>query len=151
MSMRDLFLNSIDESKYMSLVYETKGNPSKITFFTNDTNNNDCEGNISENNEILSMTISNNSQSKRLNFDKNNLSINFNFIKNSNNNSSLSKLEKLVEILDLEISKNPSENYINIEELDAESRGNGNNIAKINFIDKNGEKSDFNIFIKGVY
>ncbi|KZX12677.1 Brix domain-containing protein [Methanobrevibacter filiformis] len=124
MSIRDLFLkaHSVDENSLI-LVYENKGNPSKITFY----NENGDEG--------LSLIISAKITKERLNIDTNYLKLQCDF----------PKLEVLSEIMNIPTGKNIVGNYIHIK-----SSNKNDNIAIIEFYNNKDSKIDFEIAIKKI-
>jgi len=123
-SMRDVLLKTLElEEDYIAIVNEIKGNPSKITFY-------DSNGNIK-----IAILISANLSNERLHINTKDLKIKSNY----------KKLSILSDILNLKIDEDLKENYIHIEKTDEDS-----NIARINFYNKFGNLSDFQIFIKKV-
>jgi U3 small nucleolar ribonucleoprotein protein IMP4 len=131
MNMRDLFLKS-SQLNYDStiMVYETKGNPSKITFFSNDGN------------EKLAILVSVNTTNDRLNIDTNELKFKCNF----------QELAIFGDILSLENSFFVKNNYIRIQKVNDNDSFNSkmNKIAIINFYNRDGNKTDLQIAVKKI-
>ena len=123
-SIHDLLVKAkqTDENGLI-LVYEIKGNPSKITFLDK----------LGE--EIFNIQISAEINNTRLNIQPSKLKI----------KSQYPKLNPLIKILDLEEDKNPKENYIHFKPID-----NNNFLAEINFYNKFGEKLDLKINVKKI-
>ncbi|KZX10042.1 hypothetical protein [Methanobrevibacter curvatus] len=123
-SLRDLGLKSEDLGhKYVLLVYELEGNPSKLSFFTNDGN------------EILSLKITAKISNERLFIKPKELK--FKFI--------LPGLEFLKTFFDFPLDSNIFSNSIEINESK-----NLDEIANISFINDKGEKSKFEITIRRI-
>ena len=123
MNMRELLLKALEVDEVnLAIVNEIKGNPSKITFYSN-------------NGEVLlvlliSITMDNN---EKLNIAPSQLKI----------VSSVDKLNVLSDILDLELVDRAEDNFIIIsrdEDL----------VAKINFVNKFGDKLNFQINVKKI-
>ena len=123
MNMRELLLKALEVDEVnLAIVNEIKGNPSKITFYSN-------------NGEVLlvlliSITMDNN---EKLNIAPSQLKI----------VSSFDKLNVLSDILDLELVDRAEDNFIIIsrdEDL----------VAKINFVNKFGDKLNFQINVKKI-
>ena len=132
MNMRDLFLKS-SQLNYCStmIVYEIKGNPSKITFFSNDGD------------EKLAILVS-------VNITKDRLNINTNEIKVKSNCPELSILG---EILGFENSYIVKNNYIDIQKEDNNNQNFDSKmgkIATIDFYNKYGDKTNLQIFVKKI-
>jgi U3 small nucleolar ribonucleoprotein protein IMP4 len=124
MSMRDLCLKSSEFNKNLIfLLYETKGNPSKITFLSNDGE------------EKLSLLISAKSTKSYIN-------INHDQLKFKSDNK---RFDIVGDILSLEKGKSSYTNYINIR-----SSNKNNNIAIIDFYNNEGSKLDLEIAIKKI-
>lgn len=123
MNFREVLLKSYEvEEKYIAIVNEIKGNPSRITFYSN-------------NGEIyLIVLISVSLSNERLHIIPKDLKI----------ISKVKKLDILSKILDLELVDNADNNYILI------SKDENEFIAKINFINKNSKETDLQINIKKI-
>ena len=108
MNMRELLLKALQLDEFnLAIVNEIKGNPSKITFYSN-------KGEV-----LLVILISASIENERLNIAPSKLRI----------VSDIDELNVLGEILDIELAENADCNYIHItasEDL----------VAKINFINK---------------
>ncbi|MDR0900713.1 MAG: ribonucleotide-diphosphate reductase subunit beta [Methanobrevibacter sp.] len=134
MSMRDLQLKSKGLNyNSICLVYEMKGNPSKISFFSN------------EGEELLVILGSINTTNERLHIKTDEIAIKCDF----------PELEALADILNIKIGENPKENYIFIEKIDDDYEYEGNEeynkkIAKIHFFNKFGEDTGLKIAIRKV-
>ena len=122
MNMRELLLKALQLDEFnLAIVNEIKGNPSKITFYSN-------KGEV-----LLVILISASIENERLNIAPSKLRI----------ISDIDELNVLGEILDIELAENADCNYIHItasEDL----------VAKINFINKFGDKTNFQINVKKV-
>ncbi|WP_297825611.1 Brix domain-containing protein [uncultured Methanobrevibacter sp.] len=122
MNMRELLLKALQLDEFnLAIVNEIKGNPSKITFYSN-------KGEV-----LLVILISASIENERLNIAPSKLRI----------VSDIDELNVLGEILDIELAENADCNYIHItasEDL----------VAKINFINKFGDKTNFQINVKKV-
>ena len=122
MNMRELLLKALQLDEFnLAIVNEIKGNPSKITFYSNN-------GEV-----LLVILISASIENERLNIAPSKLRI----------VSDIDELNVLGEILDIELAENADCNYIHItasEDL----------VAKINFINKFGDKTNFQINVKKV-
>lgn len=131
MNMRDLFLKS-SQMNYDStvLIYEIKGNPSKITFFSNDGE------------KKLSILVSVNTTKDRLNINTNEIKI----------KSNCPELAILGDILGFENSYLVKNNYIKIQKV--EDNGDFDSkidkIATIDFYNKYGNKTDLQIMVKKI-
>ena len=122
MNMRDLLLKALAEDEVnLAVVNEIKGNPSKITFYSN-------KGDI-----LLTILISVTTTNERLNISPSQLKI----------VSEVQELNCLSDILGFELVDNAEDNYIHISQDD-------NLIAKINFINKFGDNTDFQINVKKI-
>ena len=123
--MRDLFLKS-SQLKHNStaLIYETKGNPSKITFFSNTD-------------EKLSILISANTTKDRLNINTNQIKV----------KSNCPELNTLTEILGFEKTHLAKNNYIHIQK---NNKPETNKIATIDFYNKHGDKTPLQIIVKKI-
>lgn len=123
MNMRELLLRALDEDEInLAIVNEIKGNPSRITFYSN-------KGEV-----LITVLISVTTTNERLNISPSKLKI----------VSEVQKLNCLSDILGFELVDKAEENYINITD------GYDDLIAKINFINKFGDKIDFQINIKKI-
>jgi U3 small nucleolar ribonucleoprotein protein IMP4 len=123
MNMRELLLRALDEDEInLAIVNEIKGNPSRITFYSN-------KGEV-----LITVLISVTTTNERLNISPSKLKI----------VSEVQKLNCLSDILGFELVDKAEENYINI------INGYDDLVAKINFINKFGDKTDFQINIKKI-
>ena len=123
MNMRELLLKALEEDEInLAIVNEIKGNPSRITFYSN------------KGDELLRILISVTTTNERLNISPSELKI----------VSDVESLNVLSDILGFELVDKAEENYIHI------SNGYDDLIAKINFINKFGDKTDFQINIKKI-
>lgn len=123
MNMRELLIKALDEDEVnLAIVNEIKGNPSKITFYSN-------KGDV-----LLTILISVTTTNERLNISPSQLKI----------VSDVQKLNCLSDILGFELVEKAEDNYIHISSDDNDL------IARINFINKFGDKSDFQINIKKI-
>jgi len=121
--MRELLLKALDEDEVnLAIVNEIKGNPSRITFYSN-------KGDV-----LLTILISVTTTNERLNISPSQLKI----------VSEVQKLNCLSDILGFQLTDKADENYIHI------TGGYEDLIAKINFINKFGDKTDFQINIKKI-
>ena len=122
MNMRELLLKALElEEVNLAVVNEIKGNPSKITFYSN------------KGEELLTILISVVLETEKLNIAPSNLKI----------VSEVEKLDKLSEILSFEKVDIAKENYMLISQDD-------DLVAKINFINKFGDKVKFQINVKKI-
>ncbi len=122
MNMRELLLRALDEDEVnLAIVNEIKGNPSKITFYSN------------KGEELLIILITASISNERLNIAPSKLKV----------VSDVSELNCLSDILGFELVDSAEDNYIHISEDD-------DLIAKINFINKFGDKTDFQINVKKI-
>lgn len=123
MNMRELLLRALDEDEVnLAIVNEIKGNPSRITFYSN-------KGEV-----LLTILISVTTTNERLNISPSQLKI----------VSEVQKLNCLSDILGFELVDKADGNYIHITD------GYEDLIAKINFINKFGDKLDFQINVKKI-
>lgn len=123
MNMREILLKALyEEEVNLAIVNEIKGNPSRITFYSN-------EGEL-----LLIILISVNTTNDRLNISPSQLKI----------VSEIKELNCLSDILGFELVDEADKNYIHI------TNGNEDSLGKINFINKFGEKTDFQINIKKI-
>ena len=122
MNMRELLLKALQLDEFnLAIVNEIKGNPSKITFYSN-------KGEV-----LLVILISASIENERLNIAPSKLRI----------VSDIDELNVLGEILDIELAENADCNYIHIT-------ANEDLVAKINFINKFGDKTKFKNKVKKV-
>ena len=122
MNMRELLLKALElEEINLAVVNEIKGNPSKITFYSN-------KGEV-----LLVILISVVLESEKLNIAPSKLKI----------VSNMEKLNVLSDILGLELVDKAEDNFILISQDE-------NLIAKINFINKFGDKINFQINVKKI-
>ena len=122
MNMRELLLKALElEEVNLAVVNEIKGNPSKITFYSN-------KGEV-----LLVILISVVLESEKLNIAPSKLKI----------VSNMEKLNVLSDILGLELVDKAEDNFILISQDE-------NLIAKINFINKFGDKLNFQINVKKI-
>ncbi len=122
MNMRELLLKALELDEFnLAVVNELKGNPSKITFYSN-------KGEV-----LLVILIGASLEFDKLNIAPSKLKI----------VSQVKKLDVLSEILDIELADKAEDNYILISSDD-------DLIAKINFINKFGDKTNFQINVKKI-
>ncbi len=134
MSMRELQLKSATSGlRNIALVYEMKGNPSKITFFSNDGD------------ELLVILGSVNTTNRRLHIKTSELSF----------KSEIPELEILSEILPIdESNKDYNKNHIQVEKLDYEYDDEvedfNKRIATIHFYNRDGEDTGLKINVRKI-
>ncbi|MEA4957272.1 hypothetical protein SDC9_08423 [bioreactor metagenome] len=134
MSMRELQLKSATSGlRNIALVYEMKGNPSKITFFSNDGE------------ELLVILGSVNTTNRRLHIKTSELSF----------KSEIPELEILSEILPIdESNKDYNKNHIHVEKLDYEYDDEvedfNKRIATIHFYNRDGEDTGLKINVRKI-
>ena len=122
MNMRELLLKAIELDEFnLAIVNEIKGNPSKITFYSN-------KGEV-----LLVILISASIENETLNIAPSKLKI----------VSEVERLNALSEILDIELVDKAEDNYILISNSD-------DLVAKINFINKFGDQIKFQINVKKI-
>ncbi len=122
MNMRELLLKALELDEFnLAVVNELKGNPSKITFYSN-------KGEV-----LLVILIGASLEFEKLNIAPSKLKI----------VSHVKKLDVLSEILDIELADKSEDNYILISSDD-------DLVAKINFINKFGDKTNFQINVKKI-
>lgn len=122
MNMRELLLKALELDEFnLAVVNELKGNPSKITFYSN-------KGEV-----LLVILIGASLEFEKLNIAPSKLKI----------VSNVKKLDVLSEILDIELADKAEDNYILISSDD-------DLVAKINFINKFGDKTNFQINVKKI-
>ena len=123
MNMRELLLKALEVDEFnLAIVNEIKGNPSKITFYSNSG-------------EVLlvlliSISMDNN---EKLNMAPSQLKI----------VSSFDRLNVLSDILDIDLVDRAEDNFIIISQHD-------DLVAKINFVNKFGDKLKFQINVKKI-
>ena len=121
--MRELLLKALSEDESnLAIVNEIKGNPSRITFYSN------------KGDELLKILISVNISNERLNIKPSELKM----------VSEVEELNCLSDIFGFELVEKAEDNYIHISSEDE------NLVAKINFINKFGDKIDFHINVKKI-
>ena len=122
MNMRELLLKALELDEInLAIVNEIKGNPSKITFYSN------------KGEELLAILISAVLENETLNIAPSNLKI----------VSEVESLNVLSEILSFDLTDNADDNYVLIKKDE-------DLIAKINFINKFGDKVKFQINVKKI-
>lgn len=122
MNMRELLLKALELKEVnLAVVNEIKGNPSKITFYSN------------KGDELLSILISVVMETEKLNIAPGSLKI----------VSEVEELDVLSEILSFEKVDKAEENYILVSQDEDLA-------AKINFINKFGDKVKFQINVKKI-
>ena len=122
MNMRELLLKALEIEEFnLAIVNEIKGNPSRISFYSN-------KGEL-----LLTLLISVNNGSGKINIAPSQLKI----------VSQVDRLNVLKDILDVDLVDEASENYIIIA-------GRDDMIAKISFINKFGDPTDFQINVKKI-
>ena len=120
--MRELLLKALELDEFnLAIVNEIKGNPSKITFYSN-------KGEV-----LLIILISASMENETLNIAPSQLKI----------VSEVERLNVLSEIMDIDLVDKAEDNCILISESD-------DLIAKINFLNKFGEKNKFQINVKKI-
>lgn len=134
-SIMDILLKSaVLGHNSTAFVYEIKGNPSKITFF-------------SRAEKVLSILVTVNTQNTRLHINPKNLKV----------KCDVKELEIIADLLDAELDDNPTENYLYIHRYTDEDEAEyeeknyvDQKIAVINFYNKLGEKIDFKIAVRKI-
>jgi U3 small nucleolar ribonucleoprotein protein IMP4 len=122
MNMRELLLKALELEEFnLAVVNEIKGNPSKITFYSN-------KGEV-----LLVILIGASLEFDKLNIAPSKLKI----------VSNVKRLDVLGEILDIELVDKAEDNYILIDSDD-------DLIARINFINKFGDRTDLQINVKKI-
>ncbi len=120
--MRELLLKALEVDEFnLAIVNEIKGNPSKITFYSN-------KGEV-----LLVILISVVLENEKLNMAPSKLKI----------VSNVKKLDVLGDILDLDLVDIAEDNFIVISD-------DKDLVAKINFVNKFGEKLKFQINVKKI-
>lgn len=134
-SIRDVLLKSaILGHNSTAFVYEIKGNPSKITFY-------------SRAEKVLSILVTVTTQNTRLHINPKNLKV----------KCEVDELSGIAELIDAEFDDNPSENYLHIHKYTEEDEEEYEEkdyvdykIAVIDFYNKFGEKIDFKIAVRKI-
>jgi U3 small nucleolar ribonucleoprotein protein IMP4 len=134
-SIRDILLKSTTlGNDSTAFVYEIKGNPSKITFF-------------SRAEKVLSILVTVKTQNTRLHMNPKNLKV----------KCEVDELAVIADLLDAELDDNPSENYLYIHKYTEEDEKEyiekdyvDYKIGIIDFYNKNGEKIDFQIAVRKI-
>ena len=122
MNMRELLLKALEVEEYnLAVVNEIKGNPSRISFFSN-------KGEL-----LLTLLIGVTMDKEKTNIAPSQLKM----------VSEVKKLDVLSEIFDFDLVDKAEENYILVSQSD-------DSIARINFINKFGDKLKFQINVKKV-
>ena len=122
MNMHELLLKALEVDEYnLAVVNEIKGNPSRISFFSN-------KGEL-----LLTVLIGVTMDSEKTNIAPSQLKI----------VSEVKKLDVLSDILDLDLVDNADENYILISKSE-------DSPARIHFINKFGDKLKFQINVKKI-
>ena len=122
MNMRELLLKALEVDEYnLAIVNEIKGNPSRISFYSN-------QGDL-----LLTVLIGASEGSEKMNIAPSQLKI----------VSNVDELNVLSDILDLDLVDYAEENFILITKSD-------DSVAKINFINKFGDKLNFQINVKKI-
>ena len=122
MNMRELLLKALEVDEFnLAIVNEIKGNPSRISFYSN-------RGEL-----LLTILIGASEGSEKMNIAPSQLKL----------VSEVDKLNVLRDILDIDLVDKAEENYILISESD-------DSVAKINFINKFGDKISFQINVKKI-
>lgn len=131
MNIKDLFVKSSQLNyDFTILVYEIKGNPSKITFFSNDGN------------EKLAILVSVHITKDKLNINTNEIKVKCDY----------SKLAIFGNILGFENSYFVKKNYISIQKIDDHdnSKSKMDKLAIIDFYNKFGDKTGLQIIVKKI-
>ncbi|AGN16802.1 ribosomal biogenesis protein [Methanobrevibacter sp. AbM4] len=134
-SIRDILLKSTTlGNDSTAFVYEIKGNPSKITFF-------------SRAEKVLSILVTVKTQNTRLHMNPKNLKV----------KCEVEELAVIADLLDAELDDNPSENYLYIHKYTEEDQKEyiekdyvDYKIGIIDFYNKNGEKIDLQIAVRKI-
>lgn len=122
MNMRELLLKALEVDEFnLAIVNELKGNPSRISFYSN-------KGEL-----LLTILISANNGDGKINIAPSQLKI----------VSEVKQLDELSKIFDFDLVDKADENYILISESE-------DLIARINFINKFGDRTDFHINVKKI-
>ena len=122
MNMRELLVKALELDEFnLAIVNEIKGNPSRITFYSN-------KGEV-----LLIILVGITTDNEKMNIAPSQLKV----------VSEVEALDQLSEIFDLDLVDKAEENYIFISQSD-------NLVAKINFFNKFGEKIKFQINVKKI-
>jgi U3 small nucleolar ribonucleoprotein protein IMP4 len=122
MNMRELLLKALELDEFnLAIVNEIKGNPSKITFYSN-------KGKV-----LLVILIGATIDNEKMNIAPSQLKI----------VSEVEKLDVLSDIMDLDLVDSAEDNYILVSKSD-------DLVARISFINKFGDKINFQINVKKV-
>ena len=122
MNMRELLLKALEVDEYnLAIVNEIKGNPSRISFFSN-------KGEL-----LLTILVGVTIDNEKTNIAPSQLKI----------VSQVKQLDVLSDILDLDLVYEAKENYILVSESE-------DSVARIHFINKFGERLNFQINVKKV-
>ena len=122
MNFRELLLKALEVDEYnVAVVNEIKGNPSRISFFSN-------KGEL-----LLTILIGVTMDTEKTNIAPSQLKI----------VSEVKRLDVLSEILDLDLVDKAEENYISVSKSD-------DSVARIHFFNKFGDKLKFQINVKKV-
>lgn len=122
MNMRELLLKALELDEYnLAVVNEIKGNPSRISFYSN-------KGEL-----LITILIGADNGDGKINIAPSQLKI----------VSEVKKLNILSDILAFDLVESADENYILISKSE-------DSVARINFINKFGEKIDFHINVKKI-
>ena len=122
MNFRELLLKALEVDEYnVAVVNEIKGNPSRISFFSN-------KGEL-----LLTILIGVTLETEKTNFAPSQLKI----------VSEVKELDVLSEILDLDLVDSAEDNYILISESD-------DSPARIYFVNKFGDRLNFQINVKKI-
>ena len=122
MNMRELLLKALEVDEYnLAIVNEIKGNPSRISFYSN-------RGEL-----LLTLLIGASEENEKMNIAPSQLKI----------ASEVDQLNVLKDILDMDLVVEAKENCILISESE-------DSVAKINFINKFGDKIKFQINVKKI-
>ena len=122
MNMRELLLKALEVDEYnLAIVNEIKGNPSRISFFSN-------KGEL-----LLTILIGVTLDNEKTNIAPSQLKI----------VSEVKKLDVLSDILDLDLVDKAEDNYILVSKSD-------DSIARIHFVNKFGDRLNFQINVKKI-
>ena len=122
MNMRELLLKALEVDEYnLAIVNEIKGNPSRISFYSN-------RGEL-----MLTILIGASEENEKMNIAPSQLKI----------VSEVDQLNVLKDILDMDLVDKAEENYILISKSE-------DSVAKINFINKFGDKIKFQVNVKKI-
>ena len=122
MNMRELLVKALEVDEYnLAIVNEIKGNPSRISFYSN-------QGDL-----LLTILIGASEGTEKMNIAPSQLKI----------VSRVDELNVLGDILDMDLVDYAEENFILITKSD-------DSVAKINFINKFGDKINFQINVKKI-